>query len=179
MIRSKSLIAMSVILLATVGGVAAAPSLPLHKPGLWQQTMTQDGVANPNASSRICYDPAAEIKITQMGDQFSGTNCPSKQTVHNPDGSWTISGTCTFQSGSKTASRATLTGDFSSEITTTVDATTTGAPAAAMNGTHHMVLVQTWLGPCGPGQRGGDVITEDGSKMNMLDESPNGGAPQN
>jgi hypothetical protein len=173
MTRSNSLIAMSLILLAAGSGVAAAPSLPLHRPGLWRQTMTQDGVPNPHASSRICYDPASEVKISAMGDQLSRKNCPSKQTVHNRDGSWTMSGTCTFQAGWKTASRATLTGDFRSEITTTIDATTTGAPAAAMNGAHHTVLVQTWLGPCEPGQRGGDVVMEDGSKMNMLDGSGN------
>jgi hypothetical protein len=159
--------------------LAAAPSLPLHKPGLWQQTMTLDGVANPNATSQICYDPASEVKIAKMGDQFSSQNCPSKQTVHNPDGSWTMSGTCTFQAGMKTMSRATLAGDFSSNITTTVDATTTGAPAPAMNGAHHTVLIQTWLGPCKPGQRGGDVIMDDGSKMNMLDENNPPDAPQN
>jgi hypothetical protein len=50
-----------------------------------------------------------------------------------------------------------------------------------MNGTHRTVLVQTWLGSCKPGQRGGDVIMEDGSKMNMMDESgsaPPDGAPR-
>ena len=174
-----STIATSVFFLASVIGVAAAPSLPLHKPGLWQQTMTQDGVPNPSASSQICYDPASEVKISAMGDQFSSKNCPSKHTVHNADGSWTMSGTCTFQAGWKTTSNATLTGDFSTGITTTIDATTTGAPSPAMNGTHQTVLVQTRLGPCKPGQRGGDVIGEDGSKLNMLDELPNGGAPQN
>jgi hypothetical protein len=179
MTHAKSLIAMSVIFVTAGSVVAAAPSLPLHRAGLWQQTMTQDGTPNPNATSQICYDPASEVKISAMGDQFSSKNCPTKQIVHNSDGSWTMSGTCTFQQGWKTASRATLTGDFGTEITTTIDATTTGAPAPAMNGAHHTVLVQTWLGPCKPGQRGGDITTEDGSKMNMLDESPNGGAPQN
>jgi hypothetical protein len=169
---------MAVILLASGGVLAASPSLPLHKPGLWQQTMTLDGVANANASSRVCYDPASERQIAAMGDQFSNKNCPSRQVVHNPDGSWTMSGTCTFQQGWKTTSRATLAGDFNSEITTTIEATTVGAPAAPMNGAHHTVLTQTWLGPCKPGQRGGDVIMEDGAKMNMLDESPNAGAPQ-
>ncbi len=178
MSRSNSLVAIAVVLLASGGALAASPSLPLHKPGLWQQTMTLDGVANPNASSQVCYDPASEVKIAAMGDQFSNKNCPSKQVTHNPDGSWSMSGTCNFQQGWKTTSHATLSGDFNSEITTTIDATTVGAPAGPMNGAHHTVLMQTWLGPCKPGQRGGDVIMEDGSKMNMLDEPP-AGAPQN
>jgi hypothetical protein len=175
--RSNSLIATAVILLASGSVLAAGPSLPLHRPGLWQQTMTQDGVTNPNASSQVCYDPASETKIAAMGDQFSNKNCPSRQVVHNPDGSWTMSGTCTFQQGWKTTSRATLAGDFNTEVTTTIDATTVGAPAPPMNGAHHTVLLQTWLGPCKPGQRGGDVIMDDGTTMNMLDEPGNSDGP--
>jgi len=173
--RSTTFFATAIILAASGSVTAAAPSLPLHKPGLWQQTMTQDGVVNPNASSQVCYDPPSEVKIAAMGDEFSSKSCPSKQVVHNPDGSWTMSGTCSFQQGWNTTSRATLSGSFDSEVTTTIDSTTSGAPAPQMNGTHRTVLVQTWLGSCKPGQRGGDVIMEDGSKMNMMDEP----APQN
>lgn len=175
--RSFSINAAALIFLASTNIPAGAASLPMHKPGLWQQTMTQDGTANPNASSQVCYDPSSEAKITAMGDQFSSKNCPSRQVARNPDGSWSIKGTCAFQAGWKTTSRATLSGDFSTRLTTTIDATTVGAPAPAMNGAHHTVLVQTRLGPCKPGQKGGDVIMNDGSKMNMLDAP--GDAPQN
>ena len=89
-----------------------------------------------------------------------------------------MSGTCTFQPGWKTTSRATTVGDFNSKITTTVDATTTGAPSPAMNGPHRTVIVQTWLGSCKPGQRGGDVIMGNGMKMNMLDSANSGPPPQ-
>jgi hypothetical protein len=174
---SNSLVVTAVVVLASGGVLAATPSLPSHKPGLWQQTMTQDGKTNPMASSQICYDAPSEAKMTAMGDQISNKNCPSRQVVHNPDGSWSMSGTCSFQEGWNTTSRATLVGDFNSKITTTVDATTTGAPAPAMNGQHHTVMVQTWLGPCKPGQKGGDVIMSNGMKMNVLDGAGAGAPP--
>jgi len=170
--HSKTLVATAVILLAAESVLAAAPSLPQHRPGLWQQTMTQDGVANPKASSEICYDAASETKMTALGQRLS-KNCQSRQISHNPDGSWTMSGACTFQAGWKTTSHATLAGDFGSKITTTIDAKTIGAPAPAMNGAHHTVLVQTRLGPCKPRQKGGDIVMNDGTKMNVLDESGN------
>jgi hypothetical protein len=167
--HSNILVATAALLLAMSTALAAPPSLPLHKPGLWQQTVTEDGKSNPTASSQICYDAASEAKMVALGDQFSHKNCQSLQIAHNPDGSWSLSGTCTFQAGWKTTSHALLIGDFDRRITSTIDARTTGAPAPGMNGAHHTVLVQTRLGRCKPGQKGGDIVMRDGTKMNILD----------
>jgi hypothetical protein len=177
--RSNSLIATAIILLASGNALAGGPSLPLHRPGLWQMTMTQDGVTDPKATSQICYDAASESK---MKAQSSNDNCNAQQIAHNPDGSWTMSGTCEVM-GMKATSRATLVGNFDSKITVTVDGTmtieaaTAGARPAIV--THRMVAVYTRLGPCQPGQRGGDVIKYDGSKMNLLDGSGRGDNPPN
>ena len=34
-----------------------------------------------------------------------------------------------------------------------------------------MTMTSTWLGPCGPGQRGGDVMMSNGTKYNLMDSA--------
>ena len=84
-------------------------------------------------------------------------------------GSWSIDSICEPKPGWKTTIHVDVTGSFESKFTSVIDATTTGAPLAAAHGTHRTVLVATWLGPCKPGQKGGDVTMSNGYKVNILD----------
>jgi len=170
---------MNILKLAALAGTAglicsaasADPTLPLQKPGLWQQTMSQDGNANPNATSQICLDTAAEQKMTATGTEMSAKHCQSRHVARTAGG-WSIDSVCSLGQGWTTKSHATVTGDFTTKVATTIDSTTTGAPTPQMNGTHSLVMSATWLGPCKPGQRGGDVVMGNGMKMNLLDEQP-------
>jgi hypothetical protein len=168
--NSSRVLGLAIIVACASGSTLAAPlSLPYQRPGLWQQTMTQDGKKSAMASSQLCLDAASEAKLAALGAQVSDKNCPTKKLNHNADGSWSLDGTCSFPSGWKTKSHASIGGDFNSRITTTIDATTTGAPTPAMNGAHHTVVTAVRLGACKPGQKGGDVVMGDGTKMNLLD----------
>ena len=63
-------------------------------------------------------------------------------------------------------------GDLNSGYTEEIDTQYSGSPVAAVNGEHKMTITATWLGPCAPGQRGGDLILPNGMKRNMLDDRP-------
>ena len=151
--------------LLAAGAAMADTPLPHQKLGLWQQVITTSG---KNISDQVCLDPASEEKLSALRSQFSNTSCRSTQVNHNRDG-WSIDSTCEPRKGWKTTSHIVVTGDFNSKFTAVINSTTTGAAFGAANGTHQTTLVSTWLGPCKPGQRGGDVIMSNGMKINILD----------
>ena len=148
------------------GAAPAGTSLPHQKLGLWQQVYTTG--AN-KISDQVCLDAASESKLSALGSQTSNTICQSRQVTRNRDGSWSVVSTCTPKPGWKTTSHVAVTGDFNSKFTAVIDSVTTGAPLGAAHGTHRTTLVSTWLGPCKPGQKGGDVIMSNGMKVNVLD----------
>ncbi len=38
-------------------------------------------------------------------------------------------------------------------------------------------MTMTWMGACKPGMKGGDVVMNNGMKMNVLDGTMSGGPP--
>ena len=148
------------------GTAMADTPLPHQKLGLWQQVFTTG--AN-KISDQVCLDAASEAKLSAIRSQFSNTSCKSKQVTHNRDGSWSIASICEPRKGWMTTSHVEVTGNFDSKFTAVISSTTTGAPLSATHGTHKTTLVSTWLGPCKPGQKGGDVTMSNGYKVNILD----------
>ena len=158
----------SIAILAAGAATAGTQALPHQKLGLWQSETT---MAGQHFLSQLCIDAASEAKMSAFSSQVSQKNCQRGQISHNPDGSWSSVTTCEFRPGAKSTSRAVITGDFSSKYTMVLRSPPDAAP--------EMTMVMTWIGPCKPGQRGGDVIM-NGTKMNVLDtESPvqRGAAP--
>ena len=150
---------------------AEEPKLPLHKPGLWKQTMQQDGKPLPDASSQICFDTPSESKLSAENLAEANKNCQSQHVTHDASG-WMIDAVCTRGPGWTTHSHTLVTGDFRSTVTLAIDSTSTGAPAPSLNGEHKVIFTATWEGPCKPGQKGGDFITSDGKTGNMLAPPP-------
>jgi hypothetical protein len=70
----------------------------------------------------------------------------------------------------KVSTTGVIKGDFNSNYTVTMDSQITGSPTAQMNGDHKMTIAATWLGPCAPGQKGGDMIFPNGMVRNTLDD---------
>jgi len=155
------------VALLTTGAVFdGSPSLPHQKLGLWQQVFTAGAT---KISDQVCLDAASEAKLSAASSQAPSETCQTRKIKHNSGGSWSIDSICEPKPGWKTTVHVDVTGSFDSKFTSVIDATTTGAPLAAAHGTHRTVLVATWLGPCKPGQKGGDVIMSSGYKVNILD----------
>ena len=147
--------------------VAAAPAtaldLPARKPGLWELKMTFTGGKIPVQSIKQCIDAASDrLMNSNFGGDAMQQTC-SKQDVSRSGATLTVDSICTV-SGKTVTSHAVVTGSFDSRYTVEVDSTR-GPDARAS----HMTLVATWLSPCEPGQRPGDMVMAGGIKINVLD----------
>ena len=157
---------------SVVPGPITMDQIPHRKPGLWQQTMTMDGAASPMPATQICVDAASEAKMTAFAQQISGAHCSPPALSRNLDGSMTMSESCDMGQAGKIDTTGDIKGDFNSSYTVVMHSKTTGSPVAAMNGDHTMTLAANWVGPCAPGQKGGDMVMANGMKMNALDAAP-------
>ncbi len=142
-------------------------SLPHRKPGLWRQTMDMEGMPKNLPATEFCTDAASEAKMSLMGQQMSRGHCQSGQFTRNVDGSISFSSSCDLGPEGKTTSSGTITGDYNSSYKVTIDATHTGGPSPAADGEHKMTMTATWVGPCVPGQKGGDIILPGGRTVNL------------
>ena len=149
-----SIVATTVLTLLTGVALGAEINLPHHKPGLWQNDIV---VAGNHATNQQCFDDASEVKMMAISKQ----HCTEHHVTHNANGSWTTTGVCQFVPGRTQTSRSEISGDFNSKLTIVSQSTASTTAQATMTA--------TWLGPCKPDQRGGDVITSSGAKVNMID----------
>ncbi|MGD0142469.1 MAG: DUF3617 family protein [Rhizomicrobium sp.] len=146
-------------------GVAAADmTIPHQKLGLWQSIGTAAG--GQDMSTQSCIDAASEAKMSAFSSQSRNKMCKSSQITHNMDGSWTSVSTCQFMPGKVTTTRGHVTGDLNSKFTIVVHTDGSKMP--------DMTMTMTWMGPCKPGMKGGDVFMPNGVKMNVIDGTMSG-----
>jgi hypothetical protein len=161
--------------------VCASPALaldmPQRKAGLWELTMDFVGRRLPAQVIKQCTDAASD-KL--MNGNFSGSGAAhcSKQDVSHSGATMVVDSVCEI-AGATTTSHAVVTGSFDSAYTVDVTSTRSGGrplPGRAAGGATHMRIAAKWLGPCGAGQRPGDMIMPNGMTMNVLDLRKMGGA---
>ena len=153
-------------------GIAAAPSAavpvaaarPHTREGLWEEKMTMEGMGF-TSTSQICIDKSVEDKM--VPDLQGGrTNCSSHTMNRQLNGDWTFSAVCSTGKTGTVTTAGTVHGDFNSAYTMDMTSTISGADVVAMNRTMKMSVQATWLGPCKPGQKPGDVVV-NGMKMHL------------
>ena len=146
--------------------------MPQRKPGLWELTMNFEGRHLPAQVIKQCTDAASD-KL--MNSNFGGSamaKC-SKQDVSHAGSTMIVDSVCQV-AGATTTTHAVITGSFDSAYTVDVTSTRRGGPRVPgmpPGGVSHMKIAAKWLGPCGAGQRPGDMIMSNGMKMNVLDLS--------
>ncbi len=150
-----------------IAGIAAAETLAPHqKDGLWESSMTMMGRPYTSLS---CVSEESQAKMSVFSSQVRRKNCSSSTITHNMDGSWSSTSTCKFGSGAARTTHAHITGDFNAKYTMVLFADGSNRPETTMT--------MTWIGPCKPGMRGGDVIMANGMKLNVLDGTMSGVPP--
>ena len=150
-------------------GPLSAAQFPQRKPGLWRQQISMDGDAS-GPGMQLCVDATSDAKMQAFAQHIPGAKCSPPQMNRNLDGSINVAETCDMGASGKSSSTGVIKGDFNSTYTMTMDSQISGSPMTQMNGDHKMVITATWTGPCGPGQKGGDMITADGTVRHMLDD---------
>lgn len=146
------------------GSVAWADTpVPHQRPGLWETSMT---MAGQPYTTQSCVTEESQAKMSVFSSQSRQKNCSSSSVTHNIDGSWTSTSTCKFGPGAARTTHAHVTGDMNSKFTVVVTTDGSSAPETTMT--------MAWLGACKPGMKGGDVVTSNGIKMNVLDGTMSG-----
>ena len=168
-VKTRGIILASATFVAAASASAGPITLPHQKPGLWQQTMSRDGKPMGAASLQICLDDAVQSKFTLFSQQMAGKMCHAQSITHNLDGSWSTESDCKVGNGMEAKGHTSVTGDFNRKVVLTTVSETTGAPVAAVNGKHQIVVTSTWLGACKAGQKPGDMMMQNGMKLNILD----------
>lgn len=156
-------------------GPLTPQQLPRRQPGLWRQTMVIDGRDSGGPTMTLCVDAASEAKMSLAAQDIPGAHCETPTFNRNLDGSLTFANSCDMGAGGKVQTTGTIRGDFSSRYTVSIDSTYSGGSTEATNGQHKMSVSATRLGPCAPGQKGGDMVMANGMTVNMLDRR--GGPP--
>jgi hypothetical protein len=152
---------------AMIAGTVSAGTPALHqKDGLWENSATMGG--HP-FTTQSCVTEESQAKMSAFSSQLRQRNCSGTSITHNLDGSWSSTSTCKI-AGVVRTTHSHITGDLNARYMVTVFADGSDKPESTMT--------MTWLGPCKPGMRGGDVIMANGMKMNVLDGTMSGVPPR-
>ena len=152
---------------AAMAGPLSPDQLPHQKPGLWRTAMTIEGMSRTLPVTEMCIDAATEAKMSVWRKTMRDGQCASSEFSRNVDGSISFKTTCDLGPGGKKVDSGTISGDLNANYKVAIDSITTGSAIPQANGEHKMSIAATWLGPCAPGQQGGEVIMPDGRKMRI------------
>ena len=150
---------------------ALAAELPSRKPGLWQVTTSIENSGAPVRVIQQCIDASTDQMLQSNAGPFAPAACPGREVKSAAD-SVTIDSTCTVGGKSATA-HAVVTGSFDSAYTMTVTSQSEEIPGGKMV----MTMDARWLGPCAPDQKPGDIIMDNGIKINVPELQKRSTAP--
>jgi hypothetical protein len=142
---------------------AAAIDFPSMKPGLWESTMTREGMPQKMAGTKMCMDAAVQKEMMDMGMGTMKTMC-SKNDIRRDGNKVYGSAECTFGTSTmKSTSVTTFTGDtaYHTEVKSSYD------PPMQGMGSGNTVIDAKWTGACPAGMQAGDVTLPDGRRINM------------
>jgi hypothetical protein len=161
--RRSFAIALAAFAVSAAGLASADTPVPHQKDGLWESAMTMMGKP---FTTQSCVTEESQAKMSIFSSQMRQKNCSSSSITHNMDGSWTSASVCKFGPSASRTTHAHITGDFNSKVTIEISGDGSSTPETTMT--------MTWVGPCKPGMKGGDVMMSNGMKMNVLDGTMSG-----
>lgn len=144
---------------------SAEPFIPKRKAGLWKIAVNEVGKKQGHALKQ-CIDESTDQKMMQMGMDLGGAlqqSCSENTFAKTSDG-FTTRSACQLM-GSTMVSLGTFRGSFDSKYTGTVK--TTFTPALFGHDTQIMEVSAQWLGTCPSDMTPGDMLSENGQKINV------------
>lgn len=149
---------------AAANAPAAGPlAMPKRKPGLWSQTMVNEGTTQ---TVQICIDADTDAKMSVWGQQVGKDMC-SKNTFAAAPGGYSFESECDIGNMGHVVSKGAVTGDFNTSYTVKMTSTTTGSSIPQANATSQMTLTAKWDGACPADMKGGDMLLPGGVKINL------------
>ena len=155
----------SAVCLVLSAGAASAVDLPIRKAGLWEVKMVRTGSPLPNMTMQHCTDETTDKAMSGSLSPMSKDIC-SKNELQKTATGYTTDSVCAV-GGTSVTSHSETSGDFNSAYTVTTVSHSEGGPAGARDTTSK--IEAKWIGACKPDQKPGDVVTQDGRKMNIIE----------
>lgn len=147
-------------------GAVHADDMPTRKPGLWEMVMQQENAkALPSHTVRQCIDEATDAETRDFGMNAAKGAC-SEQDLQVSGDVMTINAVCKFGTSTQTT-RATTT--FSGDTAYHTDIVAQFDPPMMGKSEMHSTMDAKWVGPCPSDMRPGDMMLDNGFKMNMKD----------
>jgi len=148
------------LLAATLVNQVFAEQLPHRQPGLWELEVSLPG--QPIVQKiKECVDSKTDSKTLGLNPDMP---CSSQELSRNGD-RYIMEAECTLMN-SKANIRIVTSGDFKTsyamEIVSKFD------PPLGGQSESRQTIKGRWLGPCSKGQKPGEVIMEDGTKINLI-----------
>ena len=147
-------IASCTLALFTAGSAFAADALPHRKSGLWEIQMTMAGQPAGMGPMQTCVDQASDDLMQANAQRVTAKSCTAND-IKRDGNRMLVHSECTIDK-IQTISDATFTGDFNTAYRGDI-VTRYNPPMAGMSQSQ-ITIVARWLGPCKPGQKGGDMI---------------------
>lgn len=166
---TRSIATMTIALSFLAYSNAGADSMPNIRPGMWESTMEipEEGGTKPQKmTAKQCFGDKESLTdlFTKAQKSMQGQCGEMKFTSSGS----TYMSTVTCDLGiSKLTLKTKASGDFKTQYSFESD--TSFNPPFLGQTNHHSTGSARYLGPCEPGTKAGDVITEDGKKININD----------
>ena len=159
--RASHVIAAGLAAIIASAAVAQPMQMPARRAGQWQTTMSGMGQGPAGMTMTMCVDPATERSFSPFNAHRGGEEqACSKRDAHPVPGGWAFESVCPDRQGGMRTTSGVVTGDFQTHIHMVMD-------NKDSRGAHHMVMDQTWLGPCPAGGGGQTVTLPDGRTITI------------
>lgn len=154
------------VTLLLAAGPAGAVELPKRKTGLWEIRIKITGGVMPTAKMYHCTDSGMDWRMSTLFNPMAQDPCPQFD-VQKIEDHYTIDSVCRAGDQSVTQ-HSKVSGNFQTNYTVVMERSTketeTSEPAVS-----NMTLEGTYVGPCKPDQKPGDVMMAGGMKVNVHD----------
>jgi len=153
----KKILILAVILV----NQALAEPFPQRQPGLWEMEINLSSIP-VTQKMKVCVDRETDSKLLGLSQDIP---CSRRDNFREGD-KFILETECTFF-GSKADIRTVASGDFKSSFT--MEVSSKFDPPLEGQSESRQTIKGRWLGPCGAGQKPGEAIMEDGTKINLID----------
>jgi len=154
--------------LASCGEPEVAAELPARKAGLWEMSVTTtiQGRTPPAQVSQHCIDAETDKAMRALELRMRQGKCTG-QGIRRKGGEFILDTQCRAGETAFTA-HGVSTGSFDADYTTVLTVTRTASPEwPTMPPKMTITTAARWISACKIGQKPGDIVLPDGSKMNI------------
>jgi hypothetical protein len=152
--------------LCAVGGTAPgsfAAELPVLKSGLWEVLRVSTQQGDQKHVTTMCLDDSVQAEMREFSLGVAKEMCTQNER-HIVGNRMTIRATCKL---GPTTMKTESVMVFSGNTAYHTDASASFDPPFMNMSESKSTIDGKWAGPCKPGQRPGDIVTETGQTINM------------